>query len=227
MSDRIERHGLQVAAVLDRFIETEVLPGTGLDSASFWQGFSTLVHDLAPKNRALLAERDRLQLELDAWHRANQGPIRKMAEYRAFLEKITYLVPPPAKVAASTANVDREIAEQAGPQLVLPVGNQRYALNAANSRWGSLYDALYGTDAIPETGGAEKGAGYNPVRGNQVVARARAFLDLAAPLPAGSHVEASAYTVEGGELRVQLKNGATALKESGKFIGFQGDAKAP
>jgi len=227
MSDRIELHGLQVAAILDRFIETEVLPGTGLDSDSFWKGFSALAHDLAPKNRALLAERDRLQQELDTWHRANPGPVRDMAAYRAFLEKIGYLVQPPAKVAATTANVDSEISEQAGPQLVVPVGNQRYSLNAANSRWGSLYDALYGTDAIAETDGADKGVSYNPVRGNKVIARARAFLDLAAPLASGSHVDATAYTVQDGQLHIKLKNGATTLKEPGKFVGFQGDAKAP
>jgi malate synthase len=227
MSDRIERHGLQVAAVLERFIETEVLPGTGLDSASFWQGFSTLVHDLAPKNRALLAERDRLQVELDSWHRAHPGPISDMAAYRAFLEKIGYLVDAPAQVAVSTANVDQEISQQAGPQLVVPVGNQRYSLNAANARWGSLYDALYGTDAIAETDGAEKGTGYNPVRGAKVIARARALLDQATPLASGSHVDATAYKVVDGQLQVTLKSGVTALKDPAKFIGYQGDAQAP
>ena len=157
MSERTSRHGLRVATNLDRFIESEVLPGTGIDGAIFWKGFDALVHDMAPKNRALLAERERLQAELDTWHRANPGPIGDMAAYRAFLTSIGYLVPVPGKVKATTANVDSEIAFQAGPQLVVPVSNPRYALNAANARWGSLYDALYGTDALPETGGAEIG----------------------------------------------------------------------
>ena len=227
MSERIARHGLQVAASLDRFIQTEVLPGTGVESEGFWQGFASLVHDLAPKNRALLAERQRLQRELDAWHSAHRGPIRDMAAYRKFLEGIGYLVPVPAVVKATTANVDSEIAQQAGPQLVVPMSNPRYALNAANARWGSLYDALYGTDAIAETGGAEKGSGYNPVRGNLVIARARAFLDQAAPLASGSHADAVAYKVLGGALQVQLKSGSSALFDPAKFQGFNGPADAP
>ena len=227
MSERIARHGLQVAASLDRFIQTEVLPGTGIESEGFWQAFASLVHDLAPKNRALLAERQRLQRELDAWHSAHRGTIRDMAAYRKFLEGIGYLVPVPAVVKATTANVDSEIAQQAGPQLVVPMSNPRYALNAANARWGSLYDALYGTDAIAETGGAEKGSGYNPVRGNLVIARARAFLDQAAPLASGSHADAVAYKVLGGALQVQLKSGSSALFDPAKFQGFNGPADAP
>jgi len=227
MSQMTTRHGLQVAAELDRFIEDEALPGTGVDSAAFWQGFDALVHDLAPKNRALLAERDRLQTELDDWHRANPGPVSDLAAYQAFLESIGYLVPQPDEVKASTANVDREIAEQAGPQLVVPVTNQRYALNAANARWGSLYDALYGTDAIPETDGAEKGAAFNPVRGQRVIARARAFLDQAAPLAQGSHADATAYSVQDGQLLVTLKNGSSGLRQPAQFRGYQGAAQAP
>ncbi len=227
MSERIARPGLQVAASLDRFIQTEVLPGTGVESEAFWQGFAKLVHDLAPKNRALLAERQRLQRELDAWHTAHRGPIGDMAAYRKFLEGIGYLVPVPAVVKATTANVDSEISQQAGPQLVVPMSNPRYALNAANARWGSLYDALYGTDAIAETGGAEKGSGYNPVRGNLVIARARAFLDQAAPLANGSHVDAIAYKVVGGALQVQTKAGTSALRDPAKFQGFNGAADAP
>ena len=227
MNERISRHRLQVAASLERFIQTEVLPGTGVESESFWQGFASLVHDLAPKNRALLAERQRLQRELDAWHTTQRGPIRDMAAYRKFLEGIGYLVPVPAVVKATTVNVDSEISQQAGPQLVVPMSNPRYALNAANARWGSLYDALYGTDAIAESGGAEKGSGYNPVRGNLVIARARAFLDQAAPLASGSHADAVRYKVVGAALQVQLKAGSSALRDPGKFQGFNGPADAP
>ena len=221
------RGGLQVAANLDQFVETEALPGTGIDSAAFWSGFDALVHELAPKNRALLAERDRLQTELDTWNRANPGPVRDLRAYRAFLEGIGYIVPSPASVKATTDHVDTEIAEQAGPQLVVPLSNQRYALNAANARWGSLYDALYGTDAIPETNGAEKQKAFNPVRGAAVIAYARKFLDQAAPLANGSHVDATLYSVEGGKLVVTLKSGKTELKTPAQFIGYQGDASAP
>jgi len=227
MTQMTDQNGLKVAANLKQFVENEALPGTGVDSARFWEGFAALVHDLAPKNRALLAERDRLQTELDNWHRANPGPIRDLRAYRAFLEGIGYIVPAPASAKASTANVDREIAEQAGPQLVVPLSNQRYALNAANARWGSLYDALYGTDAIPETDGAEKQASFNPVRGARVIAYARAFLDQAAPLANGSHTDARRYSVEGGQLVVALKNGSTGLKTPAQFVGYQGDAAAP
>ena len=226
MTQRIEHHGLQVAANLNQFIEQEALPGTGLDAASFWQGFSALVHDLAPKNRALLAERDRLQAELDAWHRAHPGPIADPAAYRKFLEGIGYLLPQPAQVRATTENVDTEISQQAGPQLVVPVSNPRYALNAANARWGSLYDALYGTDAIPATPG-DDGKGYNPERGRAVIARARAFLDSAAPLAQGSHADATGYTIDNGQLRVTLASGATTLKSPSQLIGYQGPADAP
>ena len=227
MTQMNTRGGLQVAANLDQFVETEALPGTGIDSAAFWSGFDALVHELAPKNRALLAERDRLQTELDTWHRANPGPVRDLRAYRAFLEGIGYIVPSPASVKATTDQVDTEIAEQAGPQLVVPLSNQRYALNAANARWGSLYDALYGTDAIPETNGAEKQKAFNPVRGAAVIAYARKFLDQAAPLANGSHVDATLYSVEGGKLVVTLKSGKTELKTPAQFIGYQGDASAP
>ncbi len=164
-TQRTQVRSLQVATNLYKFIETQVLPNTGVNSEKFWKGFDAIVQDLSPKNIALLAERDRLQTEMDAWHKHNPGPISNMKAYRKFLEKIGYLVPQPNKVKATTKNVDAELALQAGPQLVVPVLNARYALNAANARWGSLYDALYGTDALPETGGAEKGKGYKPVRG--------------------------------------------------------------
>ncbi|MEO6623758.1 MAG: malate synthase G, partial [Burkholderiaceae bacterium] len=164
-TERTACHRLQVATELYRFIEDKVLPGTGVESDKFWTGFDAIVADLAPKNIALLAERDRLQTEMDTWHQAHPGPIADMPAYRAFLAQIGYLVPQPETVAVTTANVDAELSVQAGPQLVVPVLNARYALNAANARWGSLYDALYGTDAISEADGAEKGKGYNPVRG--------------------------------------------------------------
>ncbi len=228
MTERVNCQRLQVAAELKQFIEQEALPGTGVDVAAFWKGFDALVHDLAPKNRALLAERDRLQAELDAWHRAHPGPIADMPAYRAFLESIGYLQPQPDSVEVATANVDTEITSQAGPQLVVPVMNARYALNAANARWGSLYDALYGTDAISDLGGAARGKGYNPIRGEKVIAFARALLDEAAPLAGPSHTEAAAYAVVGGALQVTLKNGNTVgLKQPEKFVGYQGDAATP
>ncbi|MEG7362520.1 malate synthase G [Pseudomonas citronellolis] len=228
MTQRITRQRLQVADVLQRFIEEEALPGTGVQAEAFWKGFDALVHELAPKNRALLAERDRLQTELDTWHRAHPGPIRDMPAYRAFLESIGYLLPAPASVQATTANVDSEITQQAGPQLVVPVMNARYALNAANARWGSLYDALYGTDAISEDDGAEKGKGYNPRRGEKVIAFARALLDQAAPLAQGSHADASAYRIEQGQLRVTLEDGSVSgLAEPAKFVGYQGEPLSP
>ncbi len=228
MTERVTLGRLQVAANLQRFIEDEVLPGTGIEAAAFWQGLDTLVHDLAPKNRELLAERDRMQVELDSWHKANPGPIKDMAAYRAFLESIGYLLPVPGEVKIETANVDSEIATQAGPQLVVPIMNARYALNAANARWGSLYDALYGTDAISEEGGAQKGPGYNEVRGAKVIAYARTFLDQAAPLAEGSHADATAYRVQDGQLKVTLENGSvTGLKQPEKFVGFQGEAVEP
>ncbi|MFN3375805.1 MAG: malate synthase G [Burkholderiaceae bacterium] len=228
MTARITVHGLQVATSLYRFVEDRVLPGTGVASETFWKGFDAIVSDLAPRNIALLAERDRLQSELDTWHKANPGPIQNMVAYRSFLEKIGYLVPQPADVKVTTANVDDELANQAGPQLVVPILNARYALNAANARWGSLYDALYGTDVIPETDGADKGKGYNPVRGAKVIAFARQVLDEHAPLASGSHKDATGYRVEGGQLVVALQGGATTgLKEPAQFKGYQGDAAAP
>ena len=227
MSERIDRDGLKLAPALHDFIANELLPGSGVDAAAFWPGFSKLVHDLAPKNRALLAERDRLQAEIDQWHRAHPGPVADAAAYKAFLEKIGYLKPVPASVKATTAGVDAEIAEQAGPQLVVPVDNARYALNAANARWGSLYDALYGTDVIPDSGETQRGKGYNQARGQAVIARARAFLDQAAPLAQGSHVDATGYAVKDGALVVTTKAGSTTLKDPKAFIGFQGEAASP
>ena len=228
MTERTNVHRLQVATSLHRFIEDDVLPGTGVDSSAFWSGFDAIVGDLAPRNIALLAERDRLQTELDTWHKAHPGPITDMAGYRKFLETINYLVPEPGKVQATTSNVDDELAVQAGPQLVVPILNARYALNAANARWGSLYDALYGTDAISEADGCDKGPGYNEKRGAKVIAFARHFLDASAPLASGSHKDATGYRVEGGKLVVDLQGGAsTGLKFATQFAGYQGDAAAP
>ena len=228
MTDRTHLHGLQVANSLLRFMDDEVLPGTGVDPAAFWAGFDALVTDLAPRNRALLAERDRLQLELDTWHKAHPGPIVDMAAYRKFLETVGYLVPVPEAVQATTANVDDELAVQAGPQLVVPILNARYALNAANARWGSLYDALYGTDAISEADGCDKGPGYNEKRGAKVIAFARNFLDEAAPLATGSHRDSTGYRVDGGQLVVALHGGTSAhLKDGTQLVGFQGSASAP
>jgi malate synthase len=228
MTARTSCHRLQVATSLFDFIERQVLPGTGVTSADFWKGFDAIVHDLGPKNAALLAERDRIQIEMDTWHRAHPGPIQDMPAYKAFLTKIGYLAPIPDKAKATTTNVDAELALQAGPQLVVPVLNARYALNAANARWGSLYDALYGTDAISEDGGATRAGGYNPVRGAKVIAYGRKFLDQAAALASGSHSDVTRYAVKAGALTATLKNGAiTGLADGNKFVGYQGDASAP
>ncbi|THU04405.1 malate synthase G [Lampropedia puyangensis] len=225
---RTSIHSLQVASPLKSFIDTQVLPGTGVSSDTFWQGFDSLVNEFAPKNAALLAERDRLQTELDTWHKAHPGPVKDIAAYRSFLEGIGYIVPSPAEAQATTTNVDDELALLAGPQLVVPILNARYALNAANARWGSLYDALYGTDAIPSDGGAEAGKGYNPVRGAKVIAFARQFLDDSAPLANGSYKDATGLAIEGGQLVVSLNNGlSTGLKDSAQFIGYRGDASQP
>ena len=228
---RTTLHRLQVATVLHRFIEDRVLPGTGIAADAFWKGFDAIVADLAPRNAALLAERDRLQTELDTWHKANPGPITDMPAYRAFLEKIGYLVEQPRKVKVSTANVDAELARQAGPQLVVPVLNARYALNAANARWGSLYDALYGTDVISEEKGCEKvgkKGGYNPKRGAKVIEYARNVLDRTAPLKKGSHVGSTHYRIKDGQLLVALAEGGTSkLADPSQLVGYQGDAKNP
>lgn len=228
MTERVAIGGLQVATNLHRFIEDEVLPGTGVDSEHFWRGFDAIVHDLSPKNAALLAQRDRLQGQIDAWHLANPGVIKDMSAYQQFLQKIGYLVDAPDHVQVTTANVDKELAVQAGPQLVVPILNARYALNAANARWGSLYDALYGTDAIDETSGAEKTDHYNPTRGTKVVAYVRRFLDQVAALDGASHHEVCAYKVEQGALRAVLFNRNTVgLLKPEQFVGYQGEDKSP
>ncbi|WP_312714491.1 malate synthase G [Stutzerimonas nitrititolerans] len=228
MTERVQVGGLQVAKVLYDFVNNEAIPGTGVDAAAFWAGADSVIHDLAPKNRALLAKRDELQAQIDAWHQARAGQAHDAVAYKAFLQEIGYLLPEAEDFQATTQNVDEEITHMAGPQLVVPIMNARFALNAANARWGSLYDALYGTDAISEADGASKGPGYNEVRGNKVIAYARAFLDEAAPLENGSHVDSTGYRIEGGKLVVSLKNGSTSgLKDSQQLLGFQGDASAP
>jgi malate synthase len=228
MIERTSCKRLQVANVLHQFIEREALPGTGLAADAFWSGFDKLVHDLAPKNRALLAERDRLQAELDNWYRQNPGPIQNAGAYQDFLRTVGYLQDVPARVAVKTSKVDTEITEQGGPQLVVPITNARYALNAANARWGSLYDALYGSDAISEDGGATRAGGYNPARGAKVIAFARQFLNDNIPLAQGSHTDATAYSVAKGQLQVSLKGGLqSTLAQPDLFLGYRGDAAAP
>ncbi|MBD9576911.1 malate synthase G [Pseudomonas sp. BGr12] len=228
MTERVQVGGLQVAKVLFDFVNNEAIPGTGIESGKFWAGVETVINDLAPKNKALLAKRDDIQAKVDGWHQARAGKPHDAVAYKAFLQEIGYLLPEPADFQASPQNVDDEIARMAGPQLVVPVMNARFALNAANARWGSLYDALYGTDAISEENGAEKGKGYNKVRGDKVIAFARAFLDEAAALESGSHVDATAYVVKNGALAVTLKNGSeTGLKNAAQFLAFQGEAAKP
>ena len=228
MTEHVQVGGLKVAKVLFDFVNNEAIPGTGLTADAFWAGADKVIHDLAPKNQALLAKRDDFQARIDAWHQARAGQAHDAVAYKAFLQDIGYLLPEAADFQATTQNVDDEIARMAGPQLVVPVMNARFALNASNARWGSLYDALYGTDAISEADGAEKGKGYNKVRGDKVIAFARAFLDEAAPLAAGSHVDSTAYKIVDGKLVVTLKGGSNSgLRDDAQLIGFQGDASAP
>ena len=226
--DYIAQSGIRIAKPLYDFVNSEALPGTSIGAEAFWAGFARLLTDLAPRCKALLDKRDNLQAQLDAWHATNKGKPADMSAYLGFLRGIGYLVEEPASVAVNTSNVDPEIATLAGPQLVVPVTNARYALNAANARWGSLYDALYGTDAIPDDGGAARGKGFNKVRGDKVVAKAKEILNGAAPLASGSHADATGYAVVGGALSVSLKGGATTgLQDPARFAGYQGDAAAP
>ncbi|MBF4556086.1 malate synthase G [Pseudomonas sp. p50] len=228
MTEHVQVGGLQVAKVLFDFVNNEAIPGTGLTADKFWAGADKVIHDLAPKNKALLAKRDDFQARIDGWHQARAGQPHDAVAYKAFLQDIGYLLPEAADFQATTQNVDDEIARMAGPQLVVPVMNARFAINASNARWGSLYDALYGTDAISEADGAEKGKGYNKVRGDKVIAFARAFLDEAAPLAAGTHVDSTGYKIVDGKLVVALKGGSnTGLRNDAQLIGFHGDAAAP
>jgi len=227
LSSTIEIDGLTIEDTLHDFVANEVLPGTGMTAEDFWSGFSALVHELGPRNRELLARRDALQSRIDAWHREN-GPPHDLAAYKTFLAEIGYLLPEGPAFSISTENADPEIAAIAGPQLVVPVMNARYALNAANARWGSLYDALYGTDAIPESDGATRGKAYNPKRGAKVVAWARRFLDESVPLYGASWSDAKAFSVSGGKFSVAMRDGSsTGLKDPEKFAGHAGNAGAP
>lgn len=225
--DRTLRADLQVIPELARFIDLEALPGTGVDAEEFWEGVAAIFRELTPINHALLAERDRLQRSIDMFHAAKPGVPDAMV-YRAHLEQIGYLRHAPSDVRVTTERVDAELAVIAGPQLVVPLLNARFALNAANARWGSLYDALYGTDAVPDDGHLRRGAGYNPERGAEVVARARDLLDLVAPLDRGSHVDSTRYWIEGETVRVDLGRGEhSSLADSRGFVGFTGTRVAP
>jgi len=228
MTGYVQKGGLQVAQALYDFVNEKAIPGTGIDAEKFWAEFDVLANELAPKNKALLAKRDDLQAKIDAYHTGRKGQSHNAAEYKAFLQEIGYLLPEGADFEATTANVEPEIGQMAGPQLVVPVMNARFALNAANARWGSLYDALYGTNVISEENGAEKGTGYNKVRGDKVIAYARAFLNEAAPLLSGDHVDSTKYAIEEGKLVVTLKDGSTTtLKNAAQLAGYNGDAAAP
>lgn len=227
MADSIDHSGLRIDRTLYDFINNEAMPGTGVDAKAFWDGFARIVDDLAPVNRHLLEKRDALQARIDIWHRHHRGTHIDMTAYKAFLKEIGYLVEEGPDFSVDTQNVDPEIAGIAGPQLVVPVMNARYALNAANARWGSLYDALYGTDAIADDGGAEKTGAYNPKRGAKVIAWARAHLNQTVPLGADWR-DVTGFQVAGGALVLTLTNGAnTALRDPVQFVGYQGDAEAP
>lgn len=227
MTQRIARAGLQVAPVIVELLEEQICPGTGVSSETVWSGLAQILADLRPRNDELLAIRDTLQARIDRWHRDNPGPDYDRAAYRQFLKDIGYLLPEPAPFTVTTSNVDPEVASLAGPQLVVPVMNARYALNAANARWGSLYDALYGSDAIAEDGGAQRAGAYNPVRGARVIAWAKDFLDRHIALAAGRHGDATAYRVEAGALLIDTPAGPQALREPAQFRGYVGAADRP
>ena len=225
MSDRVQLSGLDVSKPLADLI-ARASEGTTIAPETFWESLAGVLARLAPKNRELLAERNALQAKIDSWHQERKGKPHDADAYKKFLQDIGYLVPEGPDFSIQTTGVDPEIASIAGPQLVVPVTIARYALNAANARWGSLYDALYGTDVIPQKPGTEKGLGYNPKRGAEVVAYAASFLDKAFALATGSHADASAYVVEGGKLSVKLKDGkSTSLAKPEQFAGYSGQAE--
>ena len=225
--DRVPVGGLQVAAVLHAFVRDEALPGSGIDEGDFWPGVEAILTDFVPRNRELLARREELQRQLDEWHEKHPGPIGDQAAYLQHLRDLGYLVEEPADFTIETSDVDEEVAVQAGPQLVVPMLNARFAANAANARWGSLYDALYGTDALPEDDGQERGSSYNPRRGAAVIARARAFLDEHFPLAEGSHTDATGYSTEDGVLTVRLGEGESRLADESQYVGHRGDPADP
>jgi malate synthase len=227
MTDRVSVGNLRVAQVLHDFVNNEALPGTGIDPDSFWAGVDKVVTDLQPKNQELLAHRDHLQAQIDKYHRQHVIEPLDPEGYREFLNEIGYLQPEPADFTITTAGVDDEITTTAGPQLVVPVLNARFALNAANARWGSLYDALYGTDVIPEDGGAEKGTSYNRVRGDKVIAYARTFLDEAVPLASGTWSDATGLSVDDDHLKVATGDGSVDLASPEKFLGYTGELGSP
>lgn len=227
MTDRVSAGNLRVARVLYDFVNDEALPGTDIDPDSFWAGVDKVVTDLTPRNQELLRRRDELQAQIDKWHRQRVIEPLDIDAYRDFLIEIGYLLPEPEDFTITTSGVDDEITTTAGPQLVVPVLNARFALNAANARWGSLYDALYGTDVIPETDGAEKGSSYNKVRGDKVIAYARNFLDQAVPLESGSWADATGLSVEDGRLQVATADGSVGLAEPAKFAGYTGQLGSP
>ncbi|GAL17515.1 malate synthase G [Vibrio maritimus] len=232
MSNRIQQGSLNIDSTLYNLVNEQIIPGTGIEADAFWQSFESILSDLAPKNRALLVKRDDLQHQIDVWHQERAGQAIDPVEYKTFLQQIGYLVPEVDDFEITTENVEPEIATQAGPQLVVPIMNARFALNAANARWGSLYDALYGTDVIGEEDGAERGGSFNPVRGEKVVAYAREFLDSAAPLNGVSHREVAQYSISnvsvGNTLTATLTNGEeVTLMDSTQFIGYQGEASSP
>ncbi|MBT2254858.1 malate synthase G [Priestia megaterium] len=217
---------LKVAPVLYQFINEEALPGSGLSTENFWSDFEALVTELTPVNKRLLEKRDQLQAQINTWHQEN--PDGDFNEYKSFLTRIGYLEDKTEDFLIGTEGVDSEIAYQAGPQLVVPVNNARYAINAANARWGSLYDALYGTDAISEENGASRTSSYNPIRGEKVIAFAKNFLDAVVPLVQSSHAEVVQYSLENGKLVAQLNDGSlTELQEEEKFVGYQGEEESP
>src|SRR6478672_8565606 len=227
MTDRVTVGNLRVAQVLYDFITNEALPGTDIDPDSFWAGVDKVVTDLSPQNQDLLARRDDLQAQIDKYHRQHVIEPLDPEGYKQFLTEIGYLQPEPDDFSITTAGVDDEITTTAGPQLVVPILNARFALNAANARWGSLYDALYGTDVIPEDDGAGKGSSYNKVRGDKVIAYARGFLDEAAPLESGSWSDITGLSIGDGRLRVATGDGAVGLAEPDKFVGYTGDLGSP
>ncbi len=230
MSSRIQTGGLSIDAELKQFVDTELLAILGLDVTAFWQDFESIIADCSPRNEALLRRRDELQQQIDQWHvdRREKGHPHDAGSYKEFLRQIGYLEQDIADFTITTSSVDAEISWQAGPQLVVPVKNARFALNATNARWGSLYDALYGTDAIAESPGMERAGGYNPERGQQVIATARRFLDQACPLQDASHAEVTGYYFADGQLRADLDGGKTTqLKDSQQIVGYRGDPESP